>query len=86
LTHAVACAKVGRMPTLALMPTSEVAIALRVHVRTVHKMVGDGRLAPVAKGPGLRGAYLFNPGDVDRLKQELAAAGGEAAGVDAFAS
>lgn len=71
------------MPTLALMPTAEVAVALGVHVRTVHKMAADGRIAPVAKGPGVRGAYLFNPADVDRLKEELAAAGGEAAAVPA---
>lgn len=53
-----------------LLPTSEVARRLGVNVKTVHRMVEAKRLIPVTKAPGLRGAYLFNPGDVERIQAE----------------
>lgn len=62
------------MPMMPLLSTSDVACELGVDVRTVHRMVAAKRLAPVTKAPGLRGAYLFNPADVERLKGEHEAA------------
>jgi DNA-binding transcriptional MerR regulator len=62
-----------------LLPTSEVARRLGVNVKAVHRMVEAKRLIPVAKGPGLRGAYLFNPGDVERIQAEDSKVSAEAA-------
>lgn len=60
------------MPNLDLVTTAEVAEHLGVHVRTVHRMIEAGKLKPVAKAPGLRGAYLFNRRDVERLRTAVA--------------
>jgi len=59
------------MPKVALIPTAEVARRLGRDVRTVHRWVDAGRLTPVAKTPGIRGALLFNARDVDKLAEEL---------------
>jgi len=40
---------------------------------SVSRLVQAGRLVPATKLPGLRGAYLFNRSDVERLAQERAA-------------
>lgn len=56
------------MTTPEYLPTAEVARALEVDVRTVHRMVSRGKLTPAIKAPGLRGAYLFSPADVSALK------------------
>jgi hypothetical protein len=40
---------------------------------TVGRLVQAGKLAPAAKLPGLRGAYLFNRSDVEALAAERAA-------------
>jgi DNA-binding transcriptional MerR regulator len=58
------------MSVLDLLPTAEVARQLGVNVKAIHRMVDAKKLVPVTKGPGPRGAYLFNPGDVERLKAE----------------
>lgn len=55
------------MPKDDLITTVDVANALGVHVRTVHRMVSAGRLEPAVKVPGMRGAYLFHRADVDAL-------------------
>lgn len=47
-----------------LIPAAEVARIYGCHVRTVHRMVADGRLVPAIKAPGVRGAYLFRRSDV----------------------
>lgn len=54
--------------------TAEAAARLGVHVNTVNRMAKDGRLTPVVKGPGLRGAYVFTEAEVDRVKRERTAA------------
>lgn len=50
-----------------LLPTADVAARLGKDVSTVLRMVKAGRLTPVVKTPGLRGAYLFDPEDVAAL-------------------
>jgi excisionase family DNA binding protein len=60
------------VPNLDLVTTAEVAAELRVHVRTVHRMIEAGKLAPIAKAPGLRGAYLFSREDIDALREPAA--------------
>ena len=52
------------MPTPDLIPTSEVARIYGCDVRTVHRMVRDGRLEPAIRCPGKRGALLFRREDV----------------------
>ena len=47
-----------------LISTAEAAAILDCHVRTIHRLVEAGRLAPAAKVPGRTGAYLFNRADV----------------------
>lgn len=63
----------GNVPSMSqnetLLTTSEVADALGVSVQTVSRWVGIGRLRPVHKLPGLRGAFLFSPDDIDALKE-----------------
>jgi excisionase family DNA binding protein len=56
-----------------LVTTAEVAAALGVHVRTVHRMVARGELTPAFKAPGLRGPLLFDKEAVDALSREDAA-------------
>lgn len=60
------------MSNLDLVTTAEVAALLRVHVRTVHRMIETGKLTPTAKAPGLRGAYLFSREDAEALKEPAA--------------
>lgn len=52
-----------------LIPTSEAAKVLRVHVATISRMVARGDLTPAVKTPGKRGAYLFHREDVDALRE-----------------
>lgn len=56
-----------------LIPAAEVARIYGCHVRTVHRMVTDGRLVPAIKAPGKRGAYLFRRADVLAAAQAVAA-------------
>lgn len=49
------------------LSSAEVADALEVSVKTVTRMVKDGRLAPVKRLPGPRGAFLFNPAQVEAI-------------------
>ena len=62
---------VGHMPTEHLS-TAQVAAQLGVDVRTVHRMVAAGRLEPVYKGTGVRGAYVFTAEAVDGLREKAA--------------
>lgn len=57
-----------------LMTSKQVSILLNVDVRTVHRMVRDGRLLPVLKVPGITGAWLFNRSAVEALAAERPAA------------
>jgi excisionase family DNA binding protein len=56
-----------------LLPTSQVAERLGVHVRTVHRMVDRGEIKAAAKVPGLRGPLLFTEDEVSRVEQDGAA-------------
>jgi excisionase family DNA binding protein len=53
--------------------TAEAAAALGVHVKTVHRMVNEGRLTPLLKVPGRTGAYIFAASEVDRAVSEARA-------------
>lgn len=61
-----------------LLSTAEVARSLGVTVTTVNRWAGQGRIVEVAKGPGLRGARLFDAADVAQIAQQLAGDSGPA--------
>ena len=54
--------------------TAEAAAALRCTTRQVARLVAAGRLEPLRKMPGLRGPYVFEREDVERLAAERAGA------------
>jgi phage terminase Nu1 subunit (DNA packaging protein) len=60
------------MTTPDLIPTAEVAAIYGCDVRTVHRLVERGRLAPAIKAPGKRGALMFRRADVLTLAAEVA--------------
>lgn len=49
-----------------LVSAAEAARMLGVTPQTVARRVRAGELAPVVKGPGLRGAYLFDAEQIER--------------------
>lgn len=55
---------------LELIGTRDVARQLDRDVSTVHRLVEAGQLRAAAKAPGLRGAYLFDPAEVERFLRE----------------
>lgn len=57
-----------------LLLTRDVAERLGVDVRTVHRWVIAGRLAPVKKMPGRTGGLLFTADAVARLERDLTVA------------
>lgn len=59
-----ACNMYGMETTL--ITTAEVAERLGVSIPTVNRWVRDGRLTPVQKLPGIRGANLFRADDIER--------------------
>jgi excisionase family DNA binding protein len=59
--------------TAELQTTAQVAERLGLTPRTIARMVDDGRITAATKLPGERGAYLFDPAEVDRVAAELAA-------------
>jgi hypothetical protein len=56
-----------------LIPTAEAARIIGADIRTVLRMVERGQLEPVAQGPGIRGAFLFDPHDIAAIAQKRAA-------------
>lgn len=61
------------MPTPEHLTTAKVADALGVDVRTVHRWVESGRITPAFKLDGLRGPYLFDAAEVERVRVEASA-------------
>lgn len=58
---------VERMHNVEILTSSAAASKLGVSVSTIARMAQAGRLQPIAKAPGVRGAYLFNRSDVEAL-------------------
>ena len=54
-----------------LMTTAAVAERLGVDVSTVARWVQAGRIPVAVKVPGLRGARLFDPADIDKFAHTL---------------
>lgn len=55
-----------------LLSTAEAAAIVGVSVRTLNRMADDGRVVAAAKAPGLRGGYLYDPAEVERVALERA--------------
>jgi hypothetical protein len=51
-----------------LLTTAECALVVGISVQTISRWVAIGRLTPARKLPGLRGPYLFDPSDIDALR------------------
>ena len=64
---------VVRVPNIPTIPAADAARILGVSVHTVGRYARRGVLVPVMKAPGLRGAYLFDRRDVERLARARAA-------------
>ena len=64
--------KLTHPPDIDLVSTTEAAEILDRHVRTIHRLVNDGQLTPVAKVPGKTGAYMFHRADVLALRERAA--------------
>ena len=61
------------MPNAEHLNTREVADRLGKDVATVNRYVRTGKLQPTFQFPGLRGARLFDPADVEALAADLEA-------------
>lgn len=57
-----------------LLTSAEVCRELHIDRSTLTRWVAAGRIQPAAKAPGLRGAFLFAPAEVERVKAENRAA------------
>lgn len=55
------------------LSTSEAADVLGKSVRSTIRLVEAGVLVPTKKLPGIRGAYLFDRADIERLAKERVA-------------
>lgn len=55
------------------IPTSDVCGLLHIDRSTLSRWVASGRITPLFKAPGTRGSFFFDPAEVQRVKQELAA-------------
>lgn len=62
-----------------LLTTRQVAERRGVTVATVNRWADTGRLPIAQKLPGLTGANLFNPADVERFEAEESKASAEVA-------
>lgn len=62
------------MSDINLMTAAEVAERLGVSIKTVARMANAGTLPTAVKAPGLRGARLFDPNDVEAVAAERGAA------------
>lgn len=55
------------------LTSAAVCEALHIDRSTLSRWVASGRIQPATKLPGLRGAFLFDPSEVERIKSEVAA-------------
>lgn len=51
-----------------LLSTTEAVERLNIDRSTLTRWVASGRIKPAHKLPGLRGAYLFDEAEVERVK------------------
>lgn len=51
-----------------LMASKDVCLALDINRSTLTRWVEKGKIVPAYQLPGNRGAFLFDPADVDKLR------------------
>lgn len=56
------------MPADELLATIEVAQSLRLERSTLSRWVKEGRITPAMRLPGVNGAFLFHPAEVERVR------------------
>lgn len=56
-----------------LLPSADVCAELHIDRSTLSRWVAMGRITPAIKLPGLRGAFMFDADEVERVKGEAAA-------------
>ena len=57
------------MATTRHLSSADVAKELGCNTRQVSRLVAAGTLTPAVQAPGLRGAFLFDPTEVARVKR-----------------
>ena len=67
-------AYVGHMATTRHLSSADVAKELGCNTRQVSRLVTAGTLTPAVQAPGLRGAFLFDPAEVARVKRQQSTA------------
>lgn len=50
-----------------LLSTADTARRLGLTTRTIARLVASGRISAAVRAPGVRGAYLFDPDEVERF-------------------
>lgn len=55
----------------ALLTSGQVCGNLNIDRSTLSRWVATDRITPAFKMPGLRGAFLFSPDEVARVRQQL---------------
>jgi excisionase family DNA binding protein len=59
------------MPPPDLLSTTRAAVLLDCSLKTVHRLVADGKLTPYMLAPGgPHGAFMFKRSDVERLAKK----------------
>ena len=61
------------------LSTKQVSEELNVDRSLVTRMVQAGKLKPLVRGDGIRGALFFAPAEVRRVKERMSATTGDAA-------
>lgn len=56
-----------------LLTSAEACEQLGIDRSTLSRWVALDRITPAQKLPGLRGAFLFDPAEIERVKAEVAA-------------
>jgi predicted site-specific integrase-resolvase len=54
-----------------MITSAQACDALSIDRSTLSRWVAAGRITPIFKHPGVRGAFLFAPGEVERVRKEL---------------
>lgn len=57
----------------ALVTSAQACEELGIDRSTLSRWVASGRIEPALKAPGARGSFFFDPAEVRRVKEEVAA-------------
>lgn len=57
-------------PPLRAVASKDVCLALDINRSTLTRWVEQGKITPIYRLPGDRGAFLFDPNDVEAMKKK----------------